>query len=61
MAKGNARCHVDTSRLLAEAIPYNAEKALIDLSPYNGKQYRILLRKDGDSETGGYSETFDLE
>ncbi len=46
---------------LAEAIPYNAPEIFIDLSAFNGKRFRILISKDGDSETGGLSELFDLE
>ncbi len=46
---------------LAQAVPYNSRAALVDLSGYSGKLYRIIIRKDGDSETGGHSETFDLE
>ena len=46
---------------LARAIPYNAQTAVVNLSKYNGAGYRIMLRKDGDSETGGCSKTFDLK
>ena len=50
----------DVARL-AKAIPYNARKAMIDLSKYSGKRHRIIIRKDGDAAIGGHSETFDLE
>ncbi len=46
---------------LARNIPHNANTATVDLSGYHGKQLRILLRKDGDPETGGMSELFELE
>jgi hypothetical protein len=46
---------------LTKAVPYNAPSASIDLSGYSGKQYRLIIRKDGDTETGGCSEMFDLE
>lgn len=46
---------------VAGSLPCNAGEAMVDLSAYHGKGFRILLRKDGDSETGGHSETFDLE
>lgn len=47
--------------VLAEAIPYDSRAALVDLSGYRGDLYRITLRKDGDSETGGVSEIFEME
>ena len=46
---------------LAEAIRYDATGLVVDLSGYHGRRYRLALRKDGDSETGGYSPTFDLD
>ena len=46
---------------LAKAIPHASGEALVDLSSYHGKLYRITIRKDGDPETGGQSETFDIE
>ncbi len=50
----------DVARL-AQDIPHDAESAKVNLSGHRGKGYRIILRKDGDSETGGMSEVFDLE
>jgi hypothetical protein len=50
----------DVARV-AHGIPHNAKSAVIDLSAYHGNQFRILIRRDGDSETGGHSEWFDLE
>ncbi len=46
---------------LAHGIAHSAKTATVDLSRYHGKQLRILLRKDGDPETGGMSELFELE
>ncbi|MBN1589218.1 MAG: transglutaminase domain-containing protein [Pirellulales bacterium] len=45
---------------LAEAIPYGNQSAVVDLSDYRGKGYRFIVRKEGDPETGGLSETFDI-
>lgn len=47
--------------VLKEAVPYHVRLIKIDLSPYKGKQFRIVIRKDGDNETGGSSDWFDLE
>jgi len=46
---------------LAEGIPCDARAALVDLSGHGGKHCRVVLRKDGDPETGGRSEPFDVE
>lgn len=46
---------------LAQAIPHDSMDIVVDLSSYSGKLYRVILRKDGDSETGGHSQTFGLE
>jgi hypothetical protein len=46
---------------LSESVPYQVTSALVDLSGYTGRGFRIMLRKDGDAETGGHSEIFDLE
>ncbi len=46
---------------LAESVRYDATPLVVDLSRYSGKRYRLLLRKDGDPETGGYSPTFDVD
>ena len=47
--------------VLAEGIAYDAGYAEVDLTPYSGTQYWICIRKVGDAETGGQSETFSLE
>ena len=49
----------DVARL-ARAIPFDSRTATVDLSAYSGPRYRIMIRKDGDSETGGHCEPFDL-
>jgi hypothetical protein len=46
---------------LASGVPHDAKSATVDLSAHRGKQFRIILRKDGDPETGGQSDVFDLE
>ncbi len=52
---------VNDVSLLLKNIPYNSGKEKIDLSPYRGRQFRIVIRKEGDPETGGHSDWFDLE
>lgn len=47
--------------LLAEGLSPASGMVEVDLSPYSGKDFRILVRKDGDPETGGHSEPFSLE
>ncbi len=47
--------------VLASGIPHDAGQANVDLSDYNGQSHRLLICKDGDAETGGLSETFDLD
>lgn len=46
---------------LAGAIPCKAQKVAVDLGPHKGPGYRIIIRKDGDPETGGVSEVFDID
>ncbi len=46
---------------LAKKISPRGGTVTVDLSPYNGKNLRIIVRKVGDPETGGHSEIFDLE
>jgi hypothetical protein len=46
---------------VARAVPYEAEQLAVDLSAWHGQQFRILLRRDGDPETGGHSQPFVLE
>ena len=50
----------DVARL-AQGVPHDAKTVAVDLSGHQGKRFRVLLRKDGDPETGGQSELFDLE
>ncbi len=47
--------------ILARGVPHDVRLVTVDLSGHRGKGYRIILRKDGDPETGGQSEVFDLE
>lgn len=47
--------------ILAEKISPKAGAVTVDLSPYRGKNLRIIIRKVGDPETGGHSEVFELE
>ncbi|MBN1816204.1 MAG: hypothetical protein JW828_02515 [Sedimentisphaerales bacterium] len=47
--------------LLAKALPCESRRITVDLSNYSGRSYRIIIRKDGDSETGGHSKPFDLQ
>ena len=56
---GSTNKAADVARL-ARAIPFDSRTATVDLSAYTGSRYRIMLRKDGDSETGGHCEPFDL-
>ena len=46
--------------ILARNIPYDLRSVKADLSPYSGKRFRIIVRKDGDPETGGHSGWFEL-
>jgi len=46
---------------VAKAVPCRSKSVVADLSEYSGKRFRVIIRKDGDSETGGQSETFDIE
>ncbi|NQT17744.1 MAG: transglutaminase family protein, partial [Planctomycetes bacterium] len=46
---------------IANAIPYDSGAARVDLSEHRGKLCGITLRKDGDPETGGHSETFRID
>ena len=50
----------DVARV-AEAIPHGARSTAVDLSDYCGKRCRVIVRKDGDPETGGHSDLFVLE
>jgi hypothetical protein len=46
---------------LAASIPCDVGSTTVDLSGHHGKQFRIILRRDGDTETGGTSPPFDLD
>jgi hypothetical protein len=46
---------------LAKTVPYDRIEATVDLVGHTGQSYRIIIRKDGDAETGGQSQEFDLE
>ncbi|MCP2620328.1 transglutaminase family protein, partial [Candidatus Aminicenantes bacterium AC-334-K16] len=47
--------------VLARGISPQKRIIRVDLSPYSGKKLRIIIRKDGDPETGGQSEIFSLD
>jgi len=53
--------HVKDIAVLKSGVPFNAKVTKVNLSGYEGKQFRIIIRKDGDEETGGTSDWFDLE
>ncbi len=46
---------------LATAVRADAGSAVVDLSRWKGRQLRVILRRDGDPETGGVSELFSAE
>jgi hypothetical protein len=46
---------------LAKTIPCESALACVDLAGHKGKQFRIIIRRDGDDETGGTSTPFDIE
>ena len=46
---------------LAKAVPCNRTEATIDLAGYTGPSYRVIIRKNGDPETGGQSREFALK
>lgn len=45
----------------AKGVVADAGSATVDLSDRHGKQYRVILRREGDDETGGVSGAFDLD
>lgn len=47
--------------VLAKKVSPQPSAVIVDLSPYSGENFRIIIRKDGDPETGGLSEVFDLD
>lgn len=47
--------------LLAGRVPAASGEAAVDLSGHHGGRFRIIIRKDGDAETGGRSEAFDID
>ncbi len=50
----------DVARL-AEQVACDAGSITVDLSAHQGQRFRVIIRRDGDAETGGVSEPFDLE
>ncbi|MCP4711872.1 MAG: transglutaminase domain-containing protein [Planctomycetes bacterium] len=46
---------------LAQGLHYDSKSVLVNLAKYSGKGFRIIIRKDGDPETGGHSQTFELK
>ncbi|MBN1853469.1 MAG: transglutaminase domain-containing protein [Pirellulales bacterium] len=46
---------------LASAIPCDSNAAVLDLAKYQKGQYRIIIRRDADPETGGHSEPFNID
>jgi hypothetical protein len=46
---------------VATRVPGDGAGITLDLSRYRGAQYRLLIRRDGDPDTGGTSEPFDLD
>ncbi len=57
---GNANRWRDVARL-AKRIPSDAGSAVVDLSRHRGKRFRLIIRRDGDPETGGTSAPFALD
>jgi hypothetical protein len=51
----------DKISVLAQNISPDAGQISADLSEFGSGSYRILIYKVGDKETGGYSNTFNLE
>ena len=47
--------------VLAKEIAPQSGTVTVNLSSYSGKNFQIIIRKDGDPETGGCSEMFHLE
>ena len=47
------------SAQLADAVPANSGAAKVSLADCRGKRFRIIVRRDGDPETGGVSAEFD--
>jgi len=50
----------DVARV-AKAVPCESKSTVVDLSKHSGKRLRLIIRKDGDSETGGHSDEFDID
>jgi hypothetical protein len=46
--------------VLLQGISSKTGQTQIDLSAFKGPAYRVLIHKDGDSETGGHSEWFEI-
>ncbi len=46
---------------LADRVPCDAKSADVDLTGHRGKRLRVIVRRNGDQETGGMSSPFDLD
>jgi len=54
--KGKAR----KIKVLAADVPWSSRRIRVDLSGVRGHGYRIMIRKNGDPETGGHTGYFSL-
>ncbi|MEN6560005.1 MAG: transglutaminase family protein [Acidobacteriota bacterium] len=52
---------LERTALLAEKLIPSSGRAVIDLSSFGGREYRLLVRKDGDPATGGASAAIKIE
>ncbi len=52
---------LEPAAVLADRLLPSSGRAVLDLSPFGGREYRLLVRKDGDPETGGASAAFKIE
>ncbi|MCG2814488.1 MAG: hypothetical protein L6425_00915, partial [Candidatus Aminicenantes bacterium] len=50
----------EKAAVLMKGIPVMPNSVVLDLSEFKGTNYRVLVRKVGDTETGGHSPVFDL-
>ena len=46
---------------VAKAIPCDSGSTVVDLSGHRGKRFRLIIRRDGDAETGGTSGVVSLD
>ncbi|MBN1442933.1 MAG: transglutaminase family protein, partial [Planctomycetes bacterium] len=49
------------AEMLAARIPATACEAAVDLAGHRRGRFRIIIRKDGDEQTGGQSEVLDID